>query len=508
MYVHVFDQVTQDSDAVLSIIKHIFLQIKTNNNLIENAYIRSDNAACYHSAQTLLSLPGLGESTGIKIRRFDFSDPQGGKGCICIISSNYYYCVVTGSSDRYAAVLKSHVRRYLNEGHDISTAAQFVEACESYGGVKNVHVFECQLPPNTTKCNVKIQDITKLHNFIYEENCIRIYRAWNIGTGKLLTFDGDDNRCLKVQSLVCVNGLSQTSQLTNSGINARPDLLRLASSDASISNDPLIFTHKLFYCNSEGCIARFLQYGNLLRHIAAGNHREKLERVHLKDLSMITYKSKLDAAECQETLRLVLERTNFSQQDFSHIPILDKGWALPASRKVQKMTPRVRQFLKKKFDDGQLNGIRWQPEAVVNEMKYSKHPESGKYIFSLSELVKVSTVRSFFSRQKTKITTVNKTKDSTGEDAHVSLSDQHNSEEEEEDNNETFEEQRAINLEVQRADIRSNYMKAVSQEHDLTQLANLSVTATSKRTLTLTSLDNERSSVAKRSSKLPRKSDQ
>ncbi|CAF5161607.1 unnamed protein product, partial [Rotaria sp. Silwood1] len=59
------------------------------------------------------------------IRRFDFSDPQEGKG----------------PSYRYAAVLKSHIRRYLNEGHDVSTTAQFVAACTSYDGVKNVHAF-------------------------------------------------------------------------------------------------------------------------------------------------------------------------------------------------------------------------------------------------------------------------------------------------------------------------------------------------------------------------------
>lgn len=77
-----FDQVTQDSDAVLSIIKHIFLQIKAQNTLIENAYIRADNAGCYHSAQTILSLPQLAAITGITIKRFDFSDPQGGKGTL------------------------------------------------------------------------------------------------------------------------------------------------------------------------------------------------------------------------------------------------------------------------------------------------------------------------------------------------------------------------------------------------------------------------------------------
>jgi len=152
-----------------------------------------------------------------------------------------------------------------------------------------------------------------------------------------------------------------------------------------------------------------------------------------------------------------------------------------------------------------LHGIRWQPDQVVNEMKYSKNPQTGKYIFSLSELVKVSTVRSFFSRQKTNIQTLHQTKDSTDEDLHVSLPEQNNSDDEEDDASEAFEEQLAIDLELQHDDIRSNYMKQSSDGHDLTQLANLSVATTSKRALT--SFENDRPSLTRRSKKLPRQSD-
>jgi hypothetical protein len=57
IFVHVFDQVTQDSDEVLSILQDLILEMKNRNPMIENAYWRSDNGRCYHSAQTILSLP-------------------------------------------------------------------------------------------------------------------------------------------------------------------------------------------------------------------------------------------------------------------------------------------------------------------------------------------------------------------------------------------------------------------------------------------------------------------
>jgi hypothetical protein len=85
VFVHVFDQVVQDSEAVLAILEDILYKIKLNNPSIQQAFIRSDNAGCYHSAQSILSMPTLSKKTGIKIERVDFSDPQGGKGYFIVL---------------------------------------------------------------------------------------------------------------------------------------------------------------------------------------------------------------------------------------------------------------------------------------------------------------------------------------------------------------------------------------------------------------------------------------
>ena len=65
-----------------------------------NAFLRSDNAGCYHGAYLILSLPSIGERADIMIKRYDFSDLQAGKD-ICY---------------RRTAALKAHMRRYINEG--------------------------------------------------------------------------------------------------------------------------------------------------------------------------------------------------------------------------------------------------------------------------------------------------------------------------------------------------------------------------------------------------------
>ena len=65
-----------------------------------NAFLRSDNAGCYHGAYLILSLLSIGERADIMIKRYDFSDLQAGKD-ICY---------------RRTAALKAHMRRYINEG--------------------------------------------------------------------------------------------------------------------------------------------------------------------------------------------------------------------------------------------------------------------------------------------------------------------------------------------------------------------------------------------------------
>ena len=60
----------------------------------------------------------MARKTGIAVGRVDFSDPQGGKG----------------ACDQKAATIKAHVRRYVNEGHDVETASQFKEVMLTSGG--------------------------------------------------------------------------------------------------------------------------------------------------------------------------------------------------------------------------------------------------------------------------------------------------------------------------------------------------------------------------------------
>ena len=135
---------------------------------INTAYLRQDNAGCYHSAGMVMACHLMEASTGVKIRRVDFSDPQGGKG----------------PCDRKAATVKAHVRRFVNEGNDVLTAENLRDAVLSNGGVRGVRVTLVDgskikpLPP------VKWEGVSHLNNFLYAQTSVTAWKAYKIGRGK------------------------------------------------------------------------------------------------------------------------------------------------------------------------------------------------------------------------------------------------------------------------------------------------------------------------------------
>ena len=77
-YTHMFDSCTQDWFAVASILENLLLTLKTENPSLSKAYIRSDEAGCYHNNFLIASIHNISQRTGIAVERYDFSEPQHG----------------------------------------------------------------------------------------------------------------------------------------------------------------------------------------------------------------------------------------------------------------------------------------------------------------------------------------------------------------------------------------------------------------------------------------------
>ena len=63
-FTHIMQSCKQDWFAVASILEHTLVTMKSQLPHINEVYLRSDNAGCYHCANLWLSIPGISDRTG------------------------------------------------------------------------------------------------------------------------------------------------------------------------------------------------------------------------------------------------------------------------------------------------------------------------------------------------------------------------------------------------------------------------------------------------------------
>lgn len=146
--------------------------------MLKKAYIRSDNAGCFHSYSSVFGIIGINRESPISVSRVDFADPQGGKS-IC---------------DRRAAHLKSTVAKYVNEGNDVRTASEFLAAIQNSNSVNTSIVVAT---PSTAKQNIKIlkqcplKNITSFYNFLFKADGMEVWKQYGIGSGQFIPYGTD-----------------------------------------------------------------------------------------------------------------------------------------------------------------------------------------------------------------------------------------------------------------------------------------------------------------------------
>lgn len=166
-FIHILQTGLQDSTAVVLIMDHVLRSLKKQHPEIVRSFFRQDNAGCYHSAQTILSVDILSKRSGIQVNHVDFSDPQGGKG----------------PCDRMAAQIKSHVKSYVNEGHLVTNVRELKQAIESRGGIPGVRVTVVKVHNKSSK-SYKLDGISNLNNFKFTNGGSTAFRAYDLGPGK------------------------------------------------------------------------------------------------------------------------------------------------------------------------------------------------------------------------------------------------------------------------------------------------------------------------------------
>ncbi|CAB4028841.1 hypothetical protein AC249_AIPGENE13851, partial [Paramuricea clavata] len=139
--------------------------VKQENPQITKAFLRSDEAGCYHNNMLILACNDLSQSSGVQIVGYDFSEPQCGKD-IC---------------DRIICPMKSTINSFCNEGHNILSAVDMHTALKERP-VKGVTASVGVIDESKNTFDVqKMDGFSKFHDFRFEKNKLRVWRAYGIG---------------------------------------------------------------------------------------------------------------------------------------------------------------------------------------------------------------------------------------------------------------------------------------------------------------------------------------
>ncbi|KAK3745426.1 hypothetical protein QZH41_010250, partial [Actinostola sp. cb2023] len=351
-----------NSFAIASIIEHLLKTIKKESPQMTRVYFRSDNAGCYHSGQLLLSLPFIGQRTGITPVRYDFSDPQSGKD-IC---------------DRKMASMKAHLRRWVNEKHDVISAEDIKTALESHGGVKGSRVAVVRIDSSieTAVGANKIPGISLLNNFSFEENGIHAWRAYNVGVGKSLSYTE-----LNVEPMCATN-----LQVIKSFGSCVKGL-------GSISDAPAPRA-EIFSCSESTCVLTFKTQQEAEAHMDTGKHVQASQCESLYDNVKKKWAEKI--TEFNVVLGAaphVAVEEGPSASGESRIA----GWALKVIKRSPRMGQKAKTFLIEKFNIGVTGGQKADPGQVSREMKCVRD-STGNLQFKPEEWRTPNQISSFFSR--------------------------------------------------------------------------------------------------------------
>ena len=389
--VHVFQSCPQDSVAVTAILQDVLVTLKEQRPELEKVYCKQDNAGCYHCGSTIVGGSSASGGLGVKVERFDFSDPQGGKG----------------EADRQAATIKGHIGIYLNEGHDVNSAAQMKEAIESNGGIPGVSVKYVKIPESSSnKLMVKWDGISALNNFHFHPSGIQAWKAYKIGPGKLFPWNDFQSDSSSPCRLEVLEYPVQTQRSCFRVVRARQDQASTGSKGFSSScqhtegiEDEEVMAQEsgIFSCPEESCIKTFQRSSALQAHLDEGRHKHALEKETLLDKAKRGYAAKITG-----------ERTQVPTVGFrpaaSHgaVAPLQMGWALKTAKKKTMFSQEQKKYLTEQFVIGEESGKKADPKQVSQDMRKVRN-ESGVRLFLGKDVLSSQQVSGFFSRLAAKI---------------------------------------------------------------------------------------------------------
>ena len=162
------------------------------------------------------------------------------------------------------------MRRYCNEGHDITTASDMNEALKTRR-VKGTSAAVCELDRSGEEVKVnRMNNFSAFHNFSYEDEGLRVSKVYGVGDGRLIPWS---ELTIQKQGPMLLNEVDSFAFFATVPRVIKPTPIETCGSDSDL----------LFQCQEPGCISEFSSLEELQDHIHLGRHSKPATSESLYD---------------------------------------------------------------------------------------------------------------------------------------------------------------------------------------------------------------------------------
>jgi uncharacterized C2H2 Zn-finger protein len=367
-YFTIIEKCKQDMFAVACIFQHVISQIQNDFPHITELTCRSDNAGCYSGGAIIMARKEICNDRRIYLKGIEFSEPQCGKD----------------QADRDSAVAKTCFRNYVNEGHDLISAANMKAALDqSLGGLRNSKT--CVIEISADKGSLRkitIPNVSQIHSIKFENDLLTIWRYSNIGVGKKIAYQATDF----IPSYSIINTFPMKFHRFQPIYSHKTNALA---------------TEQLLYCNDEACSDIFKDEESLSRHILSGTHSYlSHEGLTTIDFAKVKYAKLLKSESSNNRLPTCLKETvvhcEIEANEFQRA-CQQEGWAINSRKSAVRLSDKQIVFLNQLFDEGERCKLKFSAEKALNKMRLATD-STGMKLFSTCEYLRKDQIQSYFSR--------------------------------------------------------------------------------------------------------------
>ncbi|CAC5425036.1 unnamed protein product [Mytilus coruscus] len=380
---------SQDWFSIANILVHLLHEFKSEKPLLEELFLKSDNAACYHCTNLISFIQQCNKDFPIKIKQYNFSEAQAGKD-LC---------------DSKTGSCRLHIFKYANEGHDILNSNDMKTALESHGGVKGTQT--CIVSVNQEvepKIRTKIPGISSFNNFTFLDDGIIVKKAYNVGSGKKIGNGTLTDKNLEVERVynLKVNypfpGAHEvgTVSLNQHHVDENASNESVANEvSGTVGNDHNAETDSFFSCPDPSCQKIFAKCFNLERHLAIGNHSYLTNSCTSMDEAVNVYASNCETLR-ESNILLVSTFTTDTELNINSDSEDRIGWAIKNKRKSTRFSLQVKDYLIQICEACDKTGKRQDCGSLSEEIKKASN-ENGEKLFKKEEWLSSTQIKGFIA---------------------------------------------------------------------------------------------------------------